>query len=411
MSAAPVTQQRTLRVLHVIASMSPKHGGPTDAILRIHPQLQRLGIECLVASTSDDLDNQLDVPHGRPVDFLGAKAVFFPNTFRTPRRLRDFAFSPPMHRWLQENIRTFDVLHVHALFSFATSRAMAIACRDGVPFISRPLGVLGKWAMQHGAWHKKMFLALCERRLLNHAAAIEYNSDLERDEAAALGISAPARVIPLGFEPVPDAPDARASFCQQHHIDSTRLLVIFLGRIDPKKGLEFLLQACASLPRDSFHLIIAGAGQIEYEAAMKQRIRDLQMESSTVWAGFLQGDAKTLALRAADVFVLPSHSESFGIAVAEAMSAGCAIITTTAVPLASLVSKHDAGWIVSPEASSVAAALREAQKDSQRTSARGRNAAQIARSSLSYEAVAPQLASLYRDIARKAFVGEVRNLS
>lgn len=380
-----------LRVLHVIASMSPRHGGPTDAIVRMHPHLREHGVEALVASTRDDLESQLDVPDGLETDFLGARGIFFQNAFRSPRRLRDFGCAPGLFRWLRSNVRRFDVVHVHALFSLATWRAMAIAHGAGVSYVSRPLGVLGRWPLRQGGWYKKLFLNLLERRWLDRAAAIEYNSNSERDEAADLGLKAPAKVIPLGFEPVAGVPDAKAVFCRQHGLDPGLLLLLFLSRIDPKKGIERLLEACARFPAGRFHLVIAGAGQPEYEQHVRTRLSDLGLAAKTVWAGFLQGGVKELALRAADVFVLPSYSESFGIAVAEAMSAGCAVITTPEVPLSSLVVQQKAGWVTNDLDAALAEAL---ACPPQRTPA-------SATSALTYAAVAPRLADLYRSVSRR----------
>ncbi len=384
--------ERPLRVLHVIASMSPRHGGPTDAIVRIDPYLRGQGVEPLVASTRDDVETQLEVPEGLETDFLGMRGVFFQNRFQRPRRLRDFGCAPGLFRWLRDHVRRFDVVHVHALFSMATWRAMAIAHGAGIPYVVRPLGVLGRWPLRQGGWYKRLFLRLFERRWVDRAAAIEYNSDIELHEAACLGLKAPAKVIPLGFEPVAPVADAKILFCRQHGLDPGRLLVLFLSRIDPKKGIERLLEACAHFPQGSFHLVIAGAGQPNYERHVRSRLNELGLAAKTVWAGFLQGGAKELAMRAADVFVLPSYSESFGIAVAEAMSAGCTVITTPEVPLSSLVVEQKAGWVTHDLDAALAEAL---QSPPHRTHA-------SATSALTYASVAPLLADLYRSVSRRA---------
>lgn len=390
---------KPLRVLHVIASMSPGHGGPTNAIYGIIPHLTRQGIECLVASTNDDLADTLPVTPGVEVEHCGARGIYFPNLFRNPRQLRDFAISPSFSRWLGQNIMRFDVVHVHALFSFITTRTMSLAHKRGVPYVCRPLGVLGTWPLRSGTLHKRLYLGLVERRLLNHATAIEYNSESEREEAAALCLSAPATVIPLGFTPVPEITNAREVFCKLHGLPANRLNVLFLSRIHPKKGLARLIEACAALPGDSFNLIIAGsAGDPAFETEMRSLVQRSGLESNVTWTGFLDGGNKALALRAADVFALPSLSESFGIAVAEAMSAGCAIITTPEVPLSDLVRRERAGWVTHD----IARALKDALENP-----RERTSAEAARS-LTYEAVAPALADLYRSCA-KTPAGEVAN--
>jgi glycosyltransferase involved in cell wall biosynthesis len=389
---------KTLRVLHVIASMSPRHGGPTDALARMFPYLESNGVDSLVATTNDDLEDTLDVPLEKTVGFLGARAIFFENKFRRPRRLRDLAYSPGLLGWLRDNIKSFDVVHVHALFSIATWQTMRIAHEAGIPYLCRPLGVLGRWAM-HGAWHKRAFLQMFELRWLNLASAIEYSSELERDEASILGLRPPAHVIPLGFEPVADAPDANDKFRSANRIPPSTPIILFLSRIDPKKGLERLIKACAQLHDQAFKLVIAGAGQPEYEREMRTLVESSGLSSRVIWTGFLSGEEKAAVLRAADLFVLPSYSESFGIALAEAMSSGCAVITTPEVPLAQLVKAHQAGWVVSGEPDELAGILRQALMDRVQTRLFGENAARVSRTVLSYESVAPLLAGLYRNTA------------
>jgi glycosyltransferase involved in cell wall biosynthesis len=403
-SASP--SRAPLRVLHVIASMSPQHGGPTDAILNVLPHLADHGIDAMVVSTSDDRAGVLDVPLAMAFDYCGCQAIFFANTFHAPQMLRDFGCSMQMDRWLRENSGKFDVLHIHALFSFATARAMAIARSVGVPYICRPLGVLGRWPLSQGGWHKRWFLRLFDRRNLNRAAAIEYNSDAEMNEAAVLGLAAPARLLPLGFQPVPLVADARANYCMQLELDEQGLNVLFMSRLHPKKGLRLLIEACGQLFDERFQLLIAGTGEAGYVDEMKGLVSALGLSNRVRWLGFLEGEQKARALCAADVMVLPSLSESFGIVVAEALSAGCAVVTTAEVPMAEWVCKEDAGWLVQAEAGSIASALREAMAEPGELARRRLNAGRITGSSLTYKALAPALASLYQEVAGK---GEPRD--
>lgn len=386
-----------MKVLHVIASMSPRHGGPTDAIFGMIPPLAKCGVESFIASTNDDLEARLPVTPGEEVEYRGARGIYFENPLRRPRILRDYAFSAEFDAWLQKNLRNFDLLHVHALFSFFTTRAMTWARRAGVPYICRPLGVLGRWPLRRGAFHKWLYLTLIERRLVNSAAAIEYNSEQEREEAAPLGLRPRAEVIPLGFQAVPDLPRAREDFAALHGLDSHRVNLLFLSRLHPKKGLQRLLEACAALPQDRFNLIIAGAGESSYVAEMQHLSDRLGLQANTRWTGFLEGMDKARAMRAADVFVLPSHSESFGIVVAEAMSAGCAVVVSPEVPLAALVERHQAGWVTRDVESALREALTHSLNDK-------RKHASDAAASLTYERVAPSLVELYSSVSKSARV-------
>ncbi len=391
------TNKTPLRVLHVIPSLSPRRGGPSDAILGLCPELTRLGIESTIITTDDDVDRRMQVPLMEPVMHEGCRVVFFPRKEGWSRLLRDFSYSPDLGEWLREHLKEYDLLHAHALFSYAPSRAMQLARDQSVPYLCRPLGLLGDWALQQKPMRKRAFLRLVDQENLRHAAAIEYSSPQEQDEASSLGLPTDGKVIPLGFRPVPRIDDARNRFCEHHQLDPRRTNILFLSRIHQKKGLDLLVDACARLPKDQFNLLIAGAGEPDYEATIKRRIKRAGIVQQTTWLGFVEGDRKNEALGAADLFVLPSHSESFGIAVAEAMSAGCGIVVTNKVPVSDWVAEAHAGWIIEPTVDSVHAALVDAieQPDEQRS--RGRRAVE-ASANLTYTVTAERLKDLYQSI-------------
>ncbi|MBL9133137.1 MAG: glycosyltransferase [Verrucomicrobiaceae bacterium] len=391
-----MTKTHALSILHVIPSLSPRRGGPTDAILGLCPKLERLGVNSTIVTTDDDLDRHLQVPLMREITHEGCRVIFFPRRDGLLRIMRDFSYSPELRRWLEEHITDFDLVHVHALFSYAPSLAMQIAREAEVPYICRPLGLLGEWALQQKTMRKRVFLRLFDAENLEHASAIEYSSPQEALEGGMLGLHNPASTIPLGFNPVPEVPDARRNLGEKLGLDPGRLVILFLSRVHPKKGLDLLIEACARLPRDQFYLLIAGSGEAAHESAIRKLIKARGIEEQTRWLGFVEHDAKNEALRGCDVFVLPSHSESFGIAVAEAMSAARGVIVSRMVPVADWVRDADAGWVVEPDRDSVHAALSDVLKNRLQLEERGqRGAAAAAR--MTYECTARQLLDLYKD--------------
>ena len=390
-----------MKVLHVIPSLSRRRGGPTTALLGLCPELGKIGIETTIITTDDDVDRRLQVPLMQPCVYEGCRVIFFPRRDGWSRLFRDFSYSPELREWLAEHLAEYDLLHVHALFSYAPSLAMQLARRAGAPYICRPLGLLGEWALKQKPLRKRAFIRLFDAENLNHAGAIEYGSPQEMREAAALELPAPGRMIPLGFQPVPEHPEARLELCARFSLPADKTIILFLSRVHPKKGLNLLVEACSRLPADSFRLLIAGSGEPADEAAIRKQVKALGLDGQVLWTGFLENADKTLALRGADLFVLPSLSESFGIAVAEAMSAGCGVIVSDQVPVSDWIAKAEAGWVTRTTVDSVHEALLEALNNPHETQIRAQRAVRVAQE-LAFSVLAPQVAALYRGVLERA---------
>jgi glycosyltransferase involved in cell wall biosynthesis len=179
-----------------------------------------------------------------------------------------------------------------------------------------------------------------------------------------------------------------------------RRIVLFLSRIDEKKGIELLLDAFADVHGQAPDtvLVIAGAGSENYLQKLERRAKDLGITNSVIWTGHLHAAIKWAAFASADVFVLPSYSENFGVAAAEALACGLPVVTTNRVGLANEIRAANAGVIVRPKSTEIARALAELSRDSpkrQLFSLNGRKMAE-ARWSLHYVGVA--LNNLYREI-------------
>src|SRR6516225_6914904 len=167
-----------MKVLHVIPSVSAVHGGPSRAIVDIERALTTRGIEVTTVTTNDDGDaGTLPVPCGVPVATPCATRWYF------RRNTVFFKVSIALGRWIRDNVAAFDVVHAHALFSFAPVMAAVLARRAGVPYVLRPMGVLAPYGMtQHHPLLKKLSFALIERRLIESASAMHFTSSNEQAE-------------------------------------------------------------------------------------------------------------------------------------------------------------------------------------------------------------------------------------
>jgi glycosyltransferase involved in cell wall biosynthesis len=248
-----------------------------------------------------------------------------------------------MTRWLWEKTRTYDVVHVHALFSYATIPGCRAAAHAPVPYVLRPLGTLSEWSFNHRRWKKRPYFALLERSHLEMAAAIHVTSAAEADDLARLGYAARTHVIPLGVDVVVRPTTKRSTTGMD---EPCRLL--FLSRLHEKKNVPMLLRAMASAPPTSrpVCLTIAGDGEPAYRAHLETLAAELGIAARVRFVGHVDGDAKQRVFAESDCFILPSANENFGLAVAEALGAGLPVIVTPGVALAPNVSLAGAGLVV-----------------------------------------------------------------
>lgn len=384
-----------MHVLHVIPSLSPSQGGPSFALPAMARALRAEGVEVDVVTTDDDgPGRRLPIGSG-PVEREGYRVWSF------PKQTEFYKVSLPLARWLNRHVRDYDLVHIHAVFSFATVAAARAARRAGVPYLVRPLGVLNRWGMeQRRPWLKAASFRLLDKPLLDRAAGLHFTSVQERDEAAGLGLRAPVRVLPLGFdlaefEVLPPASVFHAAFADTAGLP----LVLYLSRLDPKKNLEGLLEAWAQVPGPA-RLVLAGAGDAAYAAGLREHAARLGLGERVLWTGRLEGELKRAALAAATLYVLPSLSENFGIALLEAMAAGLPCVSTPGVALAA--EAEDAVRVVAPEPAALATALRDLLADSEERARLGAAARELARRKYTLLAMGRELKAWYEEVTHAA---------
>ena len=306
-----------------------------------------------------------------------------------------FKVSIGLGRWLRENVRAFDVVHAHALFSFAPVAAALIARQADVPYVLRPLGVLAHYGMtRHHPMLKRVSFALIERRLIESANAVHFTSLAEQREAEALGLKCRSVLIPLGIDV--------AGMPKSTHVrdESGAFDLLFLSRIDPKKNIEGLLQALQLVRAKNLNvtLNIAGNGDARYVATLQSLARDLGIATHVKWLGYVEGDKKRDLLASASAFVLPSYSENFGLAVAEALAAGLPCVVSRGVALSAEIEKAGAGIVVGTTPEDIAAGLERLMGDRAGLSVKSAAARTLATNTFSIEMMGARLEALYRNI-------------
>jgi glycosyltransferase involved in cell wall biosynthesis len=321
--------------------------------------------------------------------------------FHARKLINFYKVAPGLIPWLWTNVRTFDIVHIHALFSFSSLAAGLIAGLRGVPYVVRPLGTLTGYGLSRRSISKKFSLALIDGPILRGAAAVHFTSNDEWDEARALKIAMRGTVIPLGVE---DAPPGVANRLNgEYPFLEGQTAILFLSRLDPKKNVETLIDAFASSTEmaASSVLLIAGSGNPAYADILKARAQSLGIGGRVIWLGHLEGLRKRDALARADIFVLPSFSENFGIAAVEAMLARLPCVLGENVAVAKQAAAENAAFSVSPSPEAIGKAIERLLVSADLRREMGAKAREHAMRYYSPGAMAQSLKCLYASIQRE----------
>lgn len=349
--------------VHAVDSLEASAGGPSRTIPGLCRGLASLGVATRVA---------LRRPMVRPSAEAASLAAAGIAVAADPTPLQDAR-----------------LLHVHGLWSPWLHRLSVDARRRGIPVVISPRGMLEPWALAHHPWRKRLAWACFQGRDLRRAALLHATADSEAAQFRRLGLTAPVIIAPNGIEAPPwDTPAGSPG---------PGRIAVFLSRLHPKKGLPLLLRSWAELRPTGWSLRIAGGDEDGHRATVEALIRELGLGGCCSLVGEVDGGAKWNLLRQADLFILPTSSENFGVVVAEAMAAGLPVLTTTGAPWRCL-QEHDCGWWVAPEARPFTAALTDATTSpAGRLRAMGARAMPLARTRFSWASAAGLIATAYAD--------------
>lgn len=380
-----------LRILHVIPSISQAEGGPSYAVFAFARAAGVAGAETVIVATGDNSSQTGD-----------CTCLCF------ARNLEPYKISFSLRRWLDRHVHEFDLVHIHALFSFSSWAAARAAQKQNVPYVVRPLGVLNRWGLANRRrFLKQVWLRWIESPILERAAAIHYTSEAERDEAAKVGqhvAELPSFIvpIPISLRKSEASSPMSETFLQNYPKAKNKKIILFLARLDKKKGLDVLIRAFAEVKceQNDAILMIAGSGAGAFVADLHRQAERLGVADDIIWTGFLSGSQKVAAFSAATIYVLPSYSENFGIAAAEALAFGVPTVLSDQVAIARDAAAANAAVVARPDAMEIAAAIRQLLKDSGRREELGRNAKLFAEGSYSMEQISAQLVSEYRKILK-----------
>ncbi len=391
----------TVKVLQVIPGLAARTGGPAVSVVESSLALAAEGIETTIFAT--DLANAASArqharvrPEDMPSGATRLDVHLFPA--RPPYRL---AFSPALDRALIREASGYDVVHIHSLFLFPQFSAYRRALQAGCPYVVSPRGALDPYLRARGRLRKAVTDVLWQRRMLDHATTLHLTSEEEARLVADIAPTVPRTVVPNGiawsrYQELPDPDVFRRTYLAGHEGP----VVLNVGRLSHKKGLDILIRAFSLVAREEpeARLVLAGPDDEGLSRPLAALAVSEGVSSRVSFVGMLTGDDTLGALAAADVWALPSHTENFGIAVVEALAAGLPVIVSPAVNIASEMAAAGAGSVCPQQPEPLAAEILRLLRDPGERSRVGARAREFAWQ-FDWTEVAPQLAAMYAEVA------------
>lgn len=395
-----------MRILHIIPTINPDDGGPIEGVRRIGEIMAREGVTqevlCLDPAGAPWLAD-----FGRTAYALGNPRPQGNGLFARFKRWANY--TPQARDWALQHVHDYDVVVVNSLWNYATRMARLALVGSGVPYVVYPHGMLDPWfrkryPLKHAA--KQLLWWFNEGVLLRHADRVMFTCEQERLLARTtfFPYRVTEHVVAYGAgAPPPAQPGDEAAFRAMVPTLGDRRYLLFLSRIHEKKGCDLLIEAFArQAGRDpGLDLVIAGPDQVGLRASLEAAARRLGVAERIHWPGMVKGSAKYGALRGAQAFILPSHQENFGIAVAEALACRCPVLISDQVNIWREIVDGQAGLVAPDTADGTESLIARFLdlSDAQRA-AMGERAAAVFAERFDMERGALELIAVAREISR-----------
>lgn len=387
-----------MKILVVIPAIGNVYGGPSKSVIELNQAIGVTGIDVDIVTTNANGSDSIDVPLNCWIEKNNYRIQYFPYW-----GIKDYKITFSLTRWLWQNVRNYDLVHTNAIFSYAILPAY-FACRKyNIPYIITPRGMLEPWALSYKAWKKKIYYNLFEKPALDRASAIQMLASSEAQRSQPLNLKSPQVIIPNGihrqdFEPIED-PDL---FYQKFPSTRNKQLIIFLGRIDPKKGLDLLAEAMGKVHHKfpQAHLIVAGSDNIDFLSQVKQYFTDAGCLDKVTFTGLLTGSLKYSALAAADVYVAPSYSEGFSMSVLEGMASGLPCIITTGCNFPE-AKQNGTAYVTDINSQAIAIALEKCLSQPEDAEIMGKRARDFIFSNYTWDQIALKMVKVYQEVIQR----------
>jgi glycosyltransferase involved in cell wall biosynthesis len=339
-----------MRVLHVTPSLDTRYGGPVAALVGLAVAQARAGLGVNVIATFREGADLAPAERLRE----GGVEVKLLGPARGP-----LLQHPDLPATVRASVAEAGVVHVHGLWEEIQHQAARAATRHRKSYVVTPHGMLSPWSLAQSKWKKRVYLLWRLGRNLREAGALHCTSDAEAAHVRRFVSGSRVIVEPLGlnladFEPLP----AQGTFRAAHPQIGDRPLVVYLGRIHPGKGVEYLIPALARCGDPRAMLAVVGPDSEGFEAEVRRLAEAQGVRERVIFTGLLRGADRVAALADADLFAMPSDHENFGISVIEALAAGAPVLISDQVNIHRELAEAGVAGVVRNDVASVTEGLR-----------------------------------------------------
>ena len=324
-----------MKILSFVSSLDLSCGGPSRSVPMLVKGLAELGVDITLMTIRTEKMNT------HALEGTTAKLKVLEPSF-TRKEIAHYLMDEKFH-----------LIQIQSMWELSYHKVMVEARKLGIPYIVTPRGMLEPWSLSQKKWKKKLAWWLYQRHDVQKSACVFTTAKMEAEHVSELGITTCKAVIPNGIET--DAYPCKSS------VEGVKKQVLFLSRVHVKKGIELLFEAWKRLHSDyvDWQLLVIGNGEAEYIHSLENRVESLGLKDSIKILPPVFGEAKIKVYQESALFCLPSFSENFGMVIAEAMSCGTPVITTTNCPW-EILNETDTGWCVDLSVENLEHALREA---------------------------------------------------
>ncbi len=360
-----------MKILSFVSSLDLSSGGPSRSVPMLVKGLAELGVDITLMTIRSENMNI------HALEGTTAKLKVLSPSFSRKE----------IAKYLADE--RFELIQIQSVWEMPYHKVILEARKQNIPYIVTPRGMLEPWSLSQKKWKKKLAWWLYQRNDVQKSACVFTTAKMEAEHVCKLGITTCKAVIPNGIET--DAYPCKSS------VEGVKKQVLFLSRVHVKKGIELLFEAWKRLHSDyvDWQLLVIGNGEAEYIHSLENRVESLGLKDSIKILPPVFGEAKIKVYQESALFCLPSFSENFGMVIAEAMSCGTPVITTTNCPW-EILNETNTGWCVDLSVDNLERALREAMgMDANALYDMGQRASKLIYDNFDYRSVTRKTLSLY----------------
>lgn len=306
-------------------------------------------------------------------------------------------YNPINGRFKNEVGKLFDIIkpdlvHVNCCWMPACAFVQQMAQKRNIKVVLTPHGMLEPWIIKRHYWTRKLpALLLYQKAAIQNADCLQATAESEKENLLKLGYNSNIKIVKLGI-------DAESIIMKTSWKKNKQLL--FLSRVHVKKGINYLIKAVDDLKKElqGYKILVAGEGDADYVAILKQQIADKGLQDIIQLIGGVYGDKKWELFQKSDFFVLPTHSENFGLAIAESLASGTPVITTVGTPWNDLNSSNSGAWIEIGTQPLVDTLRRFLSLSDEELEAMGKNGRKLIENKYSAKVMAEEMMGVYKGL-------------